>query len=334
MDGLVALGQMEENAFGARVPDGRAGEYPQETSAGLSDYPVAWIADSSFLVEMANTAYAGVLGRDVFLSDGQYRVRPLAQSLLTWGFFRSRGAALFENMGPISWSTVNRAGAAPTGWKELGGDASWGHFSVTFPDPRKNTGGLAVLMGVAGEYYQRTTISIEDVTDAGFQEWLTELTQTATDLGGGNANSAAALALFGYSAGDGGQFLESDLLNSAQGMRTRWQEFPILLYPEYTTWFDFPFAIWVGPETSALEKSGALAFQSYLLSEAEQRKAVEFGLRPVTAGVMVHAGDDSLTADWEKLGMEWEVPNAEAMLAPSRDVVLALLRWYELNATP
>ena len=77
-------------------------------------------------------------------------------------------------------------------------------------------------------------------------------------------------ALFGYSVGDGGQLLESDLLQNMQGIVTRWEDPLQIYYPEYLTWFDFPFTVWVGPETSALEKNAALEFQRYLLSPEQQ----------------------------------------------------------------
>ena len=134
------------------------------------------------------------------------------------------------------------------------------------------------MIAAAGEYYDRTDISVEDVTNPEFQTWLAELMGAATDLSGGSAYTAEDFALFGYTAGDGGQFLESDLLQNLQGILTRWEEPPIILYPRFVTWFDFPFSVWVGPETSALEKNAALAFQRFLLNETQQHKAL--GLRP------------------------------------------------------
>ena len=86
--------------------------------------------------------------------------------------------------------------------------------------------------------------------------------------------------LFGYTTGDAGLLLESDLLVNMQGLQTRWAEPMRIVYPEYVTWFDFPFTVWMGPETSALEKNAALEFEEYLLSEDMQKKALAYGLRP------------------------------------------------------
>ena len=198
------------------------------------------------------------------------------------------------------------------------------------PNPRRNVGGLAAMIAAAGEYYDRTNISTADVTDPKFQAWLKELMGSLTDVGGASAYTAEDFALFGYSAGDGGQLLESDLLNNMEGIRTRWSDPLVIRYPKYVTWFDFPYSIWVGPETTAAEKNAALQFQQYLLSPEMQKLAVKEGLRPVTNDVNVTEGD-TLFTKWVGQGVEAVVPRTTRMASPSRDVLLALLRWFDLN---
>ncbi|HRW07564.1 MAG TPA: substrate-binding domain-containing protein, partial [Caldilineaceae bacterium] len=138
-------------------------------------------------------------------------------------------------------------------------------------------------------------------------------------------------ALFGYSVGDGGQLLESDLLQNMQGIVTRWEDPLRIYYPDYVTWFDFPFTVWVGPETSALEKNAALDFQRYLLSEEEQKAALAYGLRPANPNVPVDATEDSLFVQWQDRGVQPVVPRTSAMRNPDREVLLTLLRWFDLN---
>lgn len=332
VDGLIALGKWERNEFNALPADVRPQDLSEPERANLEHFPAAWIADNRYLVEMANDAYRNRLGRDPFLRDGPYRMRSVAMSLLAWGVFRSRGTALQENLGELSWSTLRIAAAAPTGWKELGGDPAWGFFKLAIPDPRANVGGLATMMAAAGEHYERASISVEDVTDPQFQAWLAQLIGAGPGGSGGYAYGVEDFALFGAAAGDVGAFLESDLLHNMQGILTRWEEPPIIRYPRFATRFDFPFAIWVGPETSAQQKNAALAFQRFLRSEAQQRKALSYGLRPANAGIPVAGADDSLFVRWRKLGVQDEVTPAEGMRAPNRDILLALLRWYDMSA--
>jgi hypothetical protein len=309
MDGLTAKGRYERDE--------------------IDPLPTAWIPDSRYLVELVNAAYKERLGRDVFLTDGEYRARPLAISLLAWGIYDSRANVLEDRFGEISWQTIHDAAMAPRGWGELGGQNDWGYFKLAISNPRKNISGLAAMVAAAGEYFDKTNISVEDVTDPDFQAWLGEVMSSMSDLSGGTY-TVADLALFGYTTGDAGQLLESDLLVNMQGIQTRWADPLRLVYPEYVTWFDFPFTVWMGPETSAAEKNAALEFEEYLLSEEMQQKALAYGLRPANPNVPI-MGQGSLFDQWAGQGVLGIVPRTTAMRSPDRDVLQALLRWFDLN---
>ena len=124
--------------------------------------------------------------------------------------------------------------------------------------------------------------------------------------------------------------LESDLLINMAGIQTRWADPLVIEYPQYLTWFDFPFGVWMGPETSAQEKNAALVFQQYLLSEAQQQKALARGLRPANLEVSLEDAD-SLFVRWQDQGAMTQLPRFTRMRSPDRDVLLALLRWFDLN---
>lgn len=309
MDGLTAKGRYERDE--------------------MDPLPTAWIPDSRYLVELVNAAYKERLGRDVFLTDGEYRARPLAISLLAWGIYQSRAEVLESKYGEISWNTIHDAALAPGGWAELGGENDWGFFKLAISNPRKNISGLQAMVAAAGEYFGKTNISVEDVTDPEFQQWLGEIMGSMSDLSGGTY-TVADLALFGYTTGDAGQLLESDLLVNMYGIQTRWADPLSIVYPEYVTWFDFPFTVWMGPETTALEKNAALEFERYLLSAENQQKALAYGLRPANPEVPV-TGEGSLFDQWAAQGVLSVVPRTTAMRPPDRDVLQALLRWFDLN---
>ncbi len=331
VDGLTALGRWDRNEYGALPADVRPEDLTEAERAALEDFPTAWIPDSRYLVELANASYKERLGRDVFLTDGEYRARPIAISLFAWGLYESRAAVLEERFGAVNWSTIHDAAIAKGGWPELGGEPGWGFFKLVVPNPSKNVGGLAAMIAMAGEYYDRTNISVEDIADPEFQAWLRELMGAVTDFSSASAYTAEDFALFGYSVGDGGQLLESDLLQNMQGIRTRWEDPLRIYYPDYVTWFDFPFSVWVGPETTALQKNAALEFQRFLLSDEQQKAALAFGLRPANPNIAVDAVENSLFAQWQDQGVQTVVPRTTAMRSPDREVLLTLLRWFELN---
>jgi len=329
MDGLTALGKFDRDDFGV-LGERTIKELSEAERQKLAQFPTAWIPDSRYLVELANASYKERLGRDVFLTDGEYRARPIAISLFAWGIYQSRAEVLKARYGELDWQAIHDAATARGGWPELGGDPAWGFFKLVVPNPHKNVGGLAAMIAAAGEYYDRPNISTADVTDPDFQRWLGELMGAVTDISGASAYTAEDFALFGYSVGDGGQLLESDLLRHMAGIQTRWADPLVILYPRYVTWFDFPFTVWMGPETTALEKNAALEFEKYLLSPDVQRQAVALGLRPVNPDVSVMEGDSPFVK-WEAQGVKTVVPRTTAMRSPDRDVLQALLRWFDLN---
>ncbi|MEW5719688.1 MAG: hypothetical protein AB1817_13740 [Chloroflexota bacterium] len=316
MDSVVALGKWDRGEF--TLSDSR------------SAVPTAWIPDSRYLVELVNATYSAKLGRDVFLTDGEYRARPVVTSLFSWGIYDSRYQVLAKKFQTVDWKTIHDAAIAKGGWPDLGGDKSWGYFKLIVPNPRKNAAGLLAMVSAAGEYYDKVTISTEDVTNPQFQKWLKELMGSVTDFSSLSAYSVEDLALFGYSVGDGGQLLESDLLVNMQGIQTRWSDPLRIVYPKYLTWFDFPFTIWMGTETSAAEKNAALQFEKYLLSTPIQTAAAARGFRPANTEVSI-GGSDSLFVKWQGQGANARVASTSRMRAPDRDTLQALLRWFDLN---
>jgi Bacterial extracellular solute-binding protein len=330
MDGLIALNNWDKDTFGSLPADADPLKLTDQQKKALETFPTAWIADSRYLVELANVPYKTRLGRDVFLTDGEYRAKPLAISPLVWGIYNSRAEVLKKKYQTINWHTIHDAAMAKGGWAELGGDPAWGFFKPVIPNPQKNIGGLGAMVSAAGEYFNTTRIDASSVGDPGFQAWLLELMKAITGLGV-SSYSVEDFALFGYSVGDGGLLLESDLLQNMQGMQNRWEDSMNITYPEFLTWYDFPYAIWVGPETTALQKNAAIDFEQYLLSDPQQKRALVYGLRPANPNVKVDAIPDSLFVKWANQGVLPVVPRSTSMRSPDRDILTALLRWYDLN---
>ena len=339
MDGLSALSKWDREEFFV-LGDRDRETLSDEEKEQLADFPTVWIPDSRYLVELVNVTYKEKLGRDVFLEDGEYRARPVAVSLLTWGIFESRAEVLQAAYGEVSWQAIHDAAQAERGWPQIGEQASladptalnsWGFFKLAVPHPRKNVGGMAAIIAAAGEYYDRSRIDVADLTSDAFLSWLEQALLSVTDFSAAS-QPGENLALFGYTTGDVAQLLEADILVNMAGIQTRSPEMLLMRYPRYVTWFDFPFTVWVGPETTALEKNAALEFEKYLLSKDVQTQALAHGLRPVHSDVPVDS-QDSLFARWSEQGAVTFVERTTAMRSPNRDVLLALLAWFDRYET-
>jgi len=295
----------------------------------MDPVPTAWIPDNRYLTELVNATFKERLGRDVFLTDGEYRGRPVAVTLLAWGIYESRAQALEQTYGTIDWQVIHEAAMNSEGWDALGGQEEWGFFKLAISNPRKNVSGLGAMVAAAGEYYDQTNISVDEVNSNDFQDWLAEIMGSMSDLSGGTY-TVQDLALFGYTTGDAGQLLESDLLLNMEGIQTRWADPLRIVYPKYVTWYDFPFTVWIGPETTADQKNAAVVFEELRLSDEIQAEALGYGLRPVSPNVPVD-GPDSLFTRWQSQGAQVVVPRTTAMRPPDRQVLQDLLRFFDLR---
>ena len=310
MDGVTALNRWAKNDFDV--------------------IPTVWLAETRDWVNQANNLVVESLGQDIFLAGGEYRDQPVALSPEVWAIFKSRYDALKSTYAKelggkdLSWQQMHAAATSPD-WVSLGGKAEWGRFKLVIPHPKRDPAGLAAMVGAAGAYYNRAGVSTEDLTDPKFLAWLQQLLDSVVDF---SPFGVENMLLFGYSNGDAGQIIESYLLVNMEGLQKRWKEPLVILYPDPITWFDFPYAIYMGKETTALEKNAALEFKRYLLSDDVQRTTLKFGLRPASPNVPARA-EGSLIARWADMGFKEEVPSASRMRPAPRSGLTSLAEWFQ-----
>ncbi len=158
MDGLTALGRFDRDDFGSLGNRTRDQLTPAELEQLKTTFPTVWIPDSRYLVELANASYKERAGRDVFLTDGEYRARPVAISLFVWGIYQSRAQVLDKRFRRYQLEVDPRCRHRQGRLARAGRQSAWGFFKLVVPNPRRNVGGLAAMIAAAGEYYDRTNI--------------------------------------------------------------------------------------------------------------------------------------------------------------------------------
>jgi Ca-activated chloride channel family protein len=288
--------------------------------------PTAWLAETRDWVGQANVAISERLGRDVFLPGGEYRDQPVALSPQVWAIFESRYRVLNARYGAdgnVDWRDIHDA-ATSRNWVALGGQPEWGRFKLVIPHPKRDPAGLAAMVAAAGAYYGKASVSTDELKNPQFQAWLRETLDSVVDF---SPFGVENMLLFGYSNGDAGQVIEAYLLTNMEGLQRRWKEPLVIQYPDPITWFDFPFAIYMGPETPVAEKNAALDFKRYLLSVEQQQNALRYGLRPANPDVPTNV-EGSLIARWSAMGFRDQVPSASRMRPASRSGLTELLNWF------
>jgi hypothetical protein len=307
--------------------------YTQLSSDSLRPAPSAWIAEGNFTLELANLAARLSSRQDAFAGEGA-----VARSVLMWGGFSDRIAAVDARFGGLTWSALREAAVAPNGWASLGGRPEWGFFKMVLPDPRKSSEGLAAVLSAAAEFHGKVDLAASDLSDTRFQQWAQALVDAVPNFANFGTEPGKALAVRGPSAGDAGLLLESDWVSALDGL-SKWQ--PALRYAPAAVAFDFPFAVWVGLDATGsqgsssqsggdsrreAEQQAARLFRDFLLRDEQQRRAEAFGLRPASGNAV--NGEGSLFAQWSALGVPAGLP-ATAPVKVSAEAVLAAFHWVE-----
>jgi hypothetical protein len=285
--------------------------------------PTAWLAESRIWVDQANATALDRTGRDIFLTGGRYRAQPVAISPLVWGIWQEPYNALTQHFGTddLSWDQLHEA-AQEDDWSNLSGDADWGSFKLVMAHPIRDPAGLTAMVGAAGEYYDNPALTADELQDPQFLDWLGDLFDTVVDF---SPVGAENMLLYGRSNGDAGQLVEAYLLTEMAGVQSRWGETLQIVYPDPISWFDFPFAIYMGNETSSVEKQAALEFKDFLLSAEQQDIALDFGLRPACPECPI---DDGLIAQWQDIGVLVDIPSSSRMRPATIRGLESLTEWY------
>ena len=295
--------------------------YSQLASTGMQPAPSAWIAEGTFMLDLANLAARQANGQDAFRAEGS-----MAQSAQMWGGFADRVAVFDKRFGGLNWQAL-QAAASANGWASLGGQSEWGFFKLVLPDPRKSSEGLAALLSAAAEFHGKTDLAAGDLNDARFEQWAQPLIDSVPNFANLGSEPAQSLAVRGASAGDAGLLLESGWLGAATGLSSRQI---VLRYATSAVPFDFPFSVWLGPVNARqedasrrqAEQDAARLFYQYLLADAQQRRAEAFGLRTASGG----AGEQFTR--WSSLGIQAAL-SSTAPVRVSADAVQAALRWVD-----
>ena len=249
-----------------------------------------------------------------------------ARTVMMWGGFTERVNALTGTT-PVELDWEDIAINAELGsWVEIGGDASWQFLDLAFAQPNETMSGLSVLLTGAASYHETTSLNGTLLRDEGFREWILPTMQSVPNFNSLGADPAQAIAQRGLSIADIAFLPESQWVTNLRGLGSP-DEF-VLAYPDYTFVMDFPVLLWDNANTGSDERAGAEQFADFLVSEAQQTRLIDFGLRPASGEITDTAQP---FVDAQPYGVQLAPLLDNAVSAPSRSDVQSLLTWYGQN---
>lgn len=251
----------------------------------------------------------------------------LAVTPMVFVFWEKRYLALSlgGDLEPDSFRAIGKALAEPTGWAGLAKQPDWGFLKFGHAHPNQSSSGLMTLVLMAYSFHDTRELSMAQVLDAGFQQWLTGFEKAVSGLNSSTGDQMKDMVLKGPSAYDGLCVYESvviDFLRNAQG---RWGELRVV-YPNPTMWADNPCLVLDAPWSSPEQRAAAARLLGFLLSEPVQRQALVHGLRPGNPAVPIKGPDSPFTA-FALQGLRIDLPRV--VDNPKPDVVQNLLAGWQ-----
>jgi hypothetical protein len=257
--------------------DGRVVEITLEVQDGLPiwstpgkwstvTHPLIWIPEIS-----AAVGYANEVGLRFSVLHPS-----LVSTVMMWGAPADRAQVIASRYGGLDWSSVQQA--STLSWEEIGGSTEWGFFKPGFAQPDRYTSGMAALLVAAAGFHNQAALNTSMLDDPALVSWLKPVVESVPDFATLGASPAETMAARGASVADVALLPESEWLANYRGLTSKVGSMTFV-YPAYQFWFDFPFTVWDGADVSQQERTAAQDFLSFLLSDDQQRRAANFGLR-------------------------------------------------------
>jgi len=212
--------------------------------------PAAWLAEATFVVEMAGDS--GLQFNDA---------RSVASTSLAWGAFKDKQEAFVQKYGPLSWTSVHTKATATDDF-----------LTIVIAPPQNSAEGLAALISATAAHLNKQSLASADVSQS--DAWLNETFAENTRI---PPLPAEAFATQGRSLGDAGilaltSWRSVGLTNKA--------DFAVTLAQPNVT-LDYPFAIF--PQATPPAQQAAAAFRDFLLAESQQNALANFSFDRASA---------------------------------------------------
>ncbi len=271
VQGYNALSQLTPNA---------------NTLTGGDPIPAVWSPASQLEVNLVNSNTQ--MGHPLAVSCKQLVISPVV--IISWAERAKAFADFYKDKGGITLANLEDAldpqGKVGGKWAGLNANANWGYIKFGHTDPTQSNSGLMTLVLVANNFYNRATpMTVADITDGKFVNWLTVFEKANTVTPGSQAASSTGflvndMVVKGPSQYDFVMAYESLAISNFQNAQGRQGQFFSISYPQFALESDHPFCIIDHPSITAAQRDAAKKFQDFLLTSAIQKLALTYGFRP------------------------------------------------------
>ncbi len=248
--------------------------------------PVAWSPASFLELNQLNAAWNKAHGREIIYTSGDLIPRTLVFSPLVFGVWKERAQILQRKYNSIDWQSISQA-VALRSWSDIGGQSDWGQVKLgqTRPD-QSNSGLLSIALQAYAFYKIQRGLTVEQIQNNDFLKYFQNL-EGAVQLFGRSSGTYLKNEVItrGPASYDIIPIYENLILTNEQDATNRWKMSLLPFYPSVNILSDHPFAILHADWASKDEQQAAVAFRDFLLSDGQQRNALQSGFRPINPNI-------------------------------------------------
>jgi Ca-activated chloride channel homolog len=241
--------------------------------------PTVWSPASSVYVPIANAEWRRSHSEDLVLGTP----RDLVLSPVVIAMWKPMAEALGWPGRAIGWADIADMAISDDGWAGMG-YPEWGSFKFGHTHPEfSNSGVVAVIAQAYSGADKQRGLTLDDLKRPEVGEFMRAVQRSIIHYG-------SSTGFFAHRMFDRGpSYLSAAVLyeNLVVEQETRrltgqFDQIPVVaIYPkEGTFWSNHPYIVLNAPWVSAEQRAAAELFEQYLLSEAQQKKAIELGFRP------------------------------------------------------
>ncbi|MBN1995039.1 MAG: VWA domain-containing protein [Anaerolineae bacterium] len=218
---------------------------------------------------------------------------------------------------PIGWTDIAELAVSEEGWTTYG-YPEWGQFKFGHTHPGFSNSGLVAVLAeaYAGAGKQRD-LTTEDLGDPALRDFMAQVESSIIHYG-------TSTGFFGQRMFERGPsylsaaVLYENLIVAQENKRLQGEsaQLPVVaIYPkEGTFWANHPYAILNVPWVSEEQKTAAKDFETFLLANAQQQRAMQYGFRPADPSIPLTAPLDARRGvDPNQPQTVLEVPAAEVI---------------------
>ncbi|MFQ3534301.1 MAG: extracellular solute-binding protein [Aggregatilineales bacterium] len=251
--------------------------------------PALWSPASRLTLPVINQANLDRNGKPL-VDEGECRDLVISPTVIM--MWRPMAEALGYPDRPIGWADLLKLTLSPNGWGDYG-KPQWGRFRFGHTHPDFSNSGLQSIVAIAyaGAAKQRD-LTPEDVAKPEVQQFMRQIESSIAHYGRSTGFFGNAMGQRGTAYLSAAVVYENVVIEQNSDIQKRNRlEFPVVaIYPKEGTFLtDHPACIPDTPYMTDELREAAELYRRFLLQEAQQRRALEFGFRPADPGIALTA---------------------------------------------